>query len=420
MDSSSWILAFLTVYVCFVSLLFYTIICGGSPRHEAGILGRANAFITVKLLTKIHSWTARVFCPHAENPEHRAGEVFQGFSNIFEKYIMPAFYLGMLFGGIFAAKGILISRLPELDALDSGSLGCPRTKLFCLDPVGMFTIPPRTKPEAVYVYAILAFGSWLAVYLANPGIVTAETFEIMKSLYRYDEVIFVSGKECATCKRPKLPRTKHDGLVGGCIARYDHFCGWTGNAIGLYNTNRFCVFLLVHLTMLAHGSALCAELIYGRMLSLIDGGYTYVPTGEQITHFSIVIAFAAEPTLCIFLFVLVLTLLMVGAFLYYHLSLVASNVTTSEAAKWTPVNKACSNYLKEHGRSYGKMLRELAEKEASETGASVQSVPLFQENGLPVNVYDRGTINNILEVMFPSLFVRQSEAEASAERVKGE
>jgi palmitoyltransferase ZDHHC4 len=419
MDSTAWLLSFLAVYVCFVCLLFYTIIFGASSRHESGLVGRVHKFITVTLAKNGHFLVSRICCPRAENPETRAGEVFARIAHVFEKYVMSGIYIGMLFGGLVTANTIVMSRLHELEALALGVSPCPRTKLFCMDSHGLFTVPPRTNPEALYIYGVLAFGSWLAVYLANPGIVNAKTFEAMKSLYPYDQVIFVSGKACPTCKQPKLPRTKHDSLIGACIARYDHFCGWTGNAIGLYNTNRFVFFLLVHLTMLVHGSALCGEIIYGRMLMLIDGGYTYIPTNERITRMSIVIAFSAEPTLCFFLLVLVLTAIVVGGFLFFHVSLISSNVTTSESAKWSPVNKACADYLKEHGRSYGAMLQQLAEKEASETGSPLQHVPRFHADGLPVNIYDRGLLSNVLEVFLPNVFVEQSKAGAERVRTKG-
>jgi palmitoyltransferase ZDHHC4 len=420
MDSTAWLLAFLAVYVCFVCLLFYTILFGASARHESGLVGRVHKFITVTLAKNGHVWLSRICCPRAENPETRTREVLERVAHVFEKYIMSGVYIGMLFGGLVAANTIVLSRLHELETLALGVSPCPRTKLFCMDAHGLFTVPPRTNPDAVYIYGVLACGSWLAVYLANPGIVNAETFQDMKALYPYDQVIFVSGKNCPTCKQPKLPRTKHDSLIGACIARYDHFCGWTGNAIGLYNTNRFCLFLLVHLTMLIHGSALCAEIVYARMLSLIDGGYTYIPTNERITRMSIVIAFSAEPTLCLFLFVLILTALVVGGFLFFHVSLISSNITTSESAKWSPVNKACADYLKEHGRSYGSMLQQLAEKEALETASPLQHVPPFQADGLPANIYDRGLLSNVLEVFFPTVFVQQSRARAERVGAKGE
>lgn len=196
-----------------------------------------------------------------------------------------------------------------------------------------------------------------------------------------------------------------------------HFSGYgtslSGNVIGLYNTNRFLTFLAVHLVMLSHGAMLCIEIVYAKMLTFIDGNFTYTPTNTRITGFSPAVALAAEPTLCLFLFVLVVSIGVVGAFLVYHLYLVACNATTSETFKWSAIRDECMNFKQENsGRSYGDKLQEIAVKKAKGDPAVLGDTPPFTTDGVPVNIYDRGLVQNFLEVFFPARFVNQSAVRA--------
>lgn len=320
---------------------------------------------------------------------------------------MPLIYIMLLVSGLAAAKTLIVPRLAELAELAPSGSDCSRTKLICIGvPGATITVPPRTNPDAIWFYAALSFGSWLAVFLANPGIVTADNHDLMSKLYDYDNFIFPSGKECKTCRHTKLPRTKHDKLLNVCVMRYDHYCGWTGNVVGLYNTNRFLFFLLVHLTMLVHGMLLSAEIVYARVLEFIDASYVYIPTNTVITTFNPVVAFAAEPSLCLFFFVIALFVCVVGGFFIYHLYLVVNNTTTSETFKWAPIHEACKEFIQDNGFSYGHKLHREAEAEARQNGSdTLPALPSFYDNGLPVNIYDRGIVENVFEVLFPNTFV---------------
>lgn len=192
------------------------------------------------------------------------------------------------------------------------------------------------------------------------------------------------------------------------VVRFRQLDAHRGNVIGLYNTNRFITFLAIHLAMLSHGAMLCIEIVYEKMLQFIDGNYTYTPTNTRITRFIPTVAIAAEPTLCLFFFVLVVSIIVVGAFLVYHVYLVACNTTTSETFKWGPIREECLRFKEENmGRSYGEKLQEAAMKRANGDPNALEDTPLFAPNGVPVNIYDRGLVQNFLEVFFPSRFVRQ-------------
>jgi hypothetical protein len=417
MDAATGVIAFLFVYLFFILLLSYTILVGGTPSHEDTCVGRANVFLTETLSTACQSCLGRVLCPKAENPAARASDVCDGAFSLFEKRVMPVIYLGLLSAGLATAKAVIVPRLAELNPV--GEL-CPRSRLFCVPGLPL-TVPPTTAPSALWAYAVIAFVSWLRVYAADPGVVSAETFEALKSTYPYDGVLFVMGKECQTCGHAKLPRTKHDRTIGKCVIRYDHYCGWTGNAIGLYNTGRFLFFLMVHLAMLSHGAMLVAEIIWAKMLVFITGNYTYTPTNTRITGFSARVAVTAEPTLCLFLFVILVSIGVVGGFLVYHAYLVANNMTTSETFKWTPINEACKVFKVENsGRSYGDKLREDAVRRAGDDPALLHDIPAFHASGLPVNIYDRGVLFNFLEVALPRTFAREGPVRNGGARSKVE
>lgn len=220
-DAAAAVIAFLFFYLSFIMFLAYSILFGGSPKHESNCIGRVHVFLTETISQSCQSCLARVFCRGADNPEEAANEIFEKVFVFFEHRVMPFIYLSLLSAGLAAAKSQIAPRLADINT--KGEL-CPRSRWMCVPGLPL-TLPPTTSPEAVYVYAIIAFVSWLRIFMADPGYINAETFETLKSVYPYDGVIFAEGKDCSTCGHPKLARSKHDKTVDKCILRYDHFCG---------------------------------------------------------------------------------------------------------------------------------------------------------------------------------------------------
>lgn len=145
------------------------------------------------------------------------------------------------------------------------------------------------------------------------------------------------------------------------------------------------------------------------MLDLIAGDFVYAPTRTPIKQFSFKIAFVAETNVCAMLIVFVLALMMVVGFLIYHVSLVLRNKTTNETAKWGAVYDAARDY--EHnndGKTIGQAMTEeaiaAAAKDGSEAGEAYAQLPVFDDKGVPVNVYNRGLAANCFEVLFPHNF----------------
>lgn len=402
MDAATGVIIFLAAYLLFILILSYTILFGRASRHATSFIGRANIFLTETLSDYCNATLSRLFCRGVPDPAEKMAACCETAMACFEERVMPFVYLALLLAGLASANAIIIPRLADLNP---SATPCPPTRFLCL-PGTPLTLPPTTHPSALYAYAILCFGTWLRVFLADPGVITAANHSAFSKTYPYDDVLFVEGKFCATCNLPKLPRSKHDRALDKCVMRYDHFCGWTGNVIGLNNTSRFLAFLMVHLVMLSHGAMLIVEIIRWRFRVLVKGNFTYTPTGARVEGFSLRVAITAEPTLCLFFFVVLVSIGVVGGFLVYHAYLVANNTTTSETFKWTPIRELCVAFRDEnHGRSYGDKLKEEALQRAEGDPALVHSVPKFNSDGLPTNIYDRGLVSNFMEVLFPRSFV---------------
>jgi hypothetical protein len=56
------------------------------------------------------------------------------------------------------------------------------------------------------------------------GRVTRGNCEKLIELYPHDGFMFPRGKECSTCKLPKVARSKHCRMQNACVPAFDHFC----------------------------------------------------------------------------------------------------------------------------------------------------------------------------------------------------
>lgn len=389
------------LYVCLslavMLALGYVLLCGDAPRHDGTFVARLHEFL---LTTCPHVLTTQIL-PRFVGSQERAAVLTSFCATSFEKYVMPAAYHALLFGGFYVADQFLAVRLDELEVWRNDS-SCPSSRFLCHQGTAI-AFPPRVPRAIIPVYYVLALLSWFAVALTDPGTVCAQNQSAHNALYPADNLIFRSdGTACTTCLNPKPPRSKHCRLCDRCVARFDHHCGWMATCIGLFNIRLFILFLFLHSFMMAHASIVAAELIRAAVQRLITGNYYYANTGKPVTHFTFSIAFAAEPTLCVMTASFALASLFVGGFLLYHISLVARNITTNEQAKWETVEAVAI----EHKRREGSSLWDDLRAQAVADPQYAASLPAFRDDGVPVNLYDRGPGANFAEVFAPYAFFR--------------
>ena len=216
----------------------------------------------------------------------------------------------------------------------------------------------------VPVAMLISIASWLAVCFSDPGIVDAHTLDAQLATYPHDHVLYKS-KTCPTLGVTCPARSKYCRITQRRVAKFDHYCGWMGNSIGENNLRYFITFLAVHVVLTSYGSWLCASAISGEIRRRGLWSAEFEPTRRQrrgggandsgvsrlasdwtlLTKF-VVYHFSPAVTLSLFLAILVV---MLGAFLGYHLWLIHKGMTTNESFKWS---------------DYERFLRRTAETEA--------------------------------------------------------
>ncbi|CAM9107110.1 unnamed protein product [Phaeothamnion confervicola] len=188
----------------------------------------------------------------------------------------------------------------------------------------------------------------------SPGVVTAES-AARHDNYPYDDVLFSEGKECSTCKIPKLARSKHCRICNKCVPRFDHHCGWINQCVGEQNYKWFLLFLLVHCIMLWYGTVvivgiLASEIHMKRLWSVV---FYNNRTQERVeATWSVIIQYVAfqEGKLMGLLALASVMALVLTGFFCYHLHLAASNTTTNEASKWKDARRFHLRLLRAYKR----------------------------------------------------------------------
>ncbi|KAG0498462.1 hypothetical protein HPP92_003153 [Vanilla planifolia] len=245
---------------------------------------------------------------------------------------------------------------------------------------------------------------------SDPGTVNAENVSQYISSYPYDNIIFLE-KECPTCNIPKPARSKHCSICDRCVARFDHHCAWMNTCIGERNTRYFLAFLLWHFVICLYGAVILGLILAGQLkehkiiyiltvyFDIEESFYSLFP------HVAQWLLSAHNTQILLIVFLTVIGLLLAGFFVY-HAQLCLTNMTTNETFKW---------------QEYLSWRRKLNEAKASTAAlkASLQAVssetkssgskcsrlyrksPLQNETVTKNNIYDKGILRNVLEVLVP-------------------
>ncbi|XP_054804998.1 probable protein S-acyltransferase 17 [Prosopis cineraria] len=250
---------------------------------------------------------------------------------------------------------------------------------------------------------------FLLTSFSDPGTINSANVSQYLSAYPYDNIIYAE-KECLTCKIQKPARSKHCSICDRCVARFDHHCGWMNNCIGERNTRYFMAFLLWHFLLCLYGVVAIGLVLAGRVKELRVVYILTVYYGIENSFLGLaphVVQWwlGSHHTLVLLVVFLAIVGMLLAGFFGYHAKLCLSNTTTNETFKW---------------QEYTSWQRKLNEAKASaaalraSSGMSSDRKPFLSKwkaffRRLPLedveivhnNVYDRGFIHNVLEVVYP-------------------
>jgi palmitoyltransferase ZDHHC4 len=244
----------------------------------------------------------------------------------------------------------------------------------------------------------LALATWIVVCCTDPGVITRENNDVYLAAYEYDDVVY-HRKECRTLGVAAPARSKFCTTTKRRVARFDHFCVWVNNTIGANNTRWFLLFLAAQTWLVTYVTGACAYAVWWDLRdrdawNIVFEGYT--KRGERRTIGNdpfdigrrfIMYHYGAAVLLGVFCAVIGVGLMF---FLAYHIRLAATNVTTNEEFKWDVVRDSVEM--------------------TKNSKAKVDDTDANDNDGAPADIdwdeimknkYDRGILNNFLEVAFP-------------------
>ncbi|KAF3633009.1 putative protein S-acyltransferase 17 [Capsicum chinense] len=275
-------------------------------------------------------------------------------------------------------------------------------------------IPGYYLGEVHRYMSLLAVGGGILLFLltsfSDPGTVNAGNVSHYLSAYPYDNIIF-SEKECPTCKIPKLSRSKHCRICDRCVARFDHHCGWMNNCIGEKNTRYFMAFLLWHFLLCLYGTVAIALVLAGRLkeLRVIDILTVYYGFEKSFSslapHVVVWLLDSYNTQILIMVFLAIVSMLLAG-FLAYHTKLCVTNTTTNETFKWQEYLswKKKVNEAKASAAALKASLGELNQEKklpVSKWKAFFQRSHLEEVEVVKNNIYDKGMLQNVVEIVVP-------------------
>ncbi|XP_073504447.1 palmitoyltransferase ZDHHC4 isoform X2 [Phyllobates terribilis] len=183
---------------------------------------------------------------------------------------------------------------------------------------------------------------------SDPGRVTKQNEAFYIRVYEYDEIMFHHSNKCPTCQLMKPARSKHCGVCGSCIQRFDHHCVWVNNCIGALNIRHFLLYLLsLTLTAICLAAVIIAFLLQVVLLShMMTAAYVDSRGQEEIASLAYVIQhlFLTFPRIVFTLGFLLLLILFLGGYTCFLWYLSITNRTTNEWYKTRMISASPKGY----------------------------------------------------------------------------
>lgn len=233
------------LYILFSVFLLYVLICGGTSFHSGGIIGKLNHKLIGICMPSPHSPS---ISKNGEDEDDQPSAWWccfrpmvrkvEGYLCFSKNPLMQLVYVGLMFVNVTYFFWKVFFNFRQVKTIG-----------FIHQVIAPFVL-------------ILAIVSFLVASYSNPGYITKENFKMFASSYQTN-VYYPPNRICSTCKIPKPARSKHCGLSGHCVAKFDHFCPWINNAIGEWNYRYFHFFLIANCIMSYYGTYLIVMYLYG-------------------------------------------------------------------------------------------------------------------------------------------------------------
>lgn len=136
---------------------------------------------------------------------------------------------------------------------------------------------------------------------------------------------FVERRWCYTCNILRPPRASHCPYSNACVERYDHYCPWTGTAIGARNYRYFLGFVYSTALLGLYVVAVCLAGLFTRRNAIDargrrdDATDSFWLAARETKYMEFVLVLYGG----VFFF-------LVGGLAAYHVFLVSNNMTTHE------------------------------------------------------------------------------------------
>ena len=133
---------------------------------------------------------------------------------------------------------------------------------------GVFVPGPYLSEYNLYVIHFMVTLCWFSFIKAcrsETGECDANTHETCG--VPYDNLMYMPGIECSSCKIIKPARSKHCSVCRKCVPLFDHHCFWINNCVTHNNFGSFMFFLATNSMIVIYVAYLTFWCIRGEILN---------------------------------------------------------------------------------------------------------------------------------------------------------